>query len=939
MRADVLVEELGIEPSQQLRRLEQAILAQDPSLDGAAPEPELPQRKSVTALWVESSATADPEARSPELDAAVAAIERHGGSVERHAGGVTGIFGIPVVHEDDALRAVRAAEELRAGGVLVATGEIVAAGGSLADAVRGLRPAAAAEPGEVLLDETTERLVRTARQSLDAQLVGRQHELDLLRDAFARVERDSTCALVTVLGPAGIGKSRLAAELAAEVGGRATVLAGRCPPYGEGITFRPLAEIVSAAGDLAVHLGDDPDAALVADRLSAASTAPPQDVFWAARRLFEAIARRGPLVLVWDDLHWAEPTLLDLVDHLAGLVRDVPLLLVTLARPELLDARPHWGGGKLNATSTLLEPLSDLESQALVQEISSDLPAAVGPRIVAAAEGNPLFLEQMVAHARDDPGGDTAVPPTISALLAARLDRLPATERAALQRASVVGREFEAGAVAALAEQDPRPALDALAHKDLIRHAVRGNGTFRFRHALIRDAAYGSLPKRTRGELHERFAGTLDAAGEHDELVGYHLEHAYRYGEELAAPDAELAARAAERLSAAGRRAAGREDTSAGAALLARAAALLPDGSPERLALLPELADAYRALGDFDRARELLDEAVAASDERVVWHARSARIGLLLRTEMELRPDELAGEADEAIAAFERLGDERGLAVSWSFRAWVPWLQGQAGATAEAARKSIEHARRAGDPLTENRGLRLLLGAALWGPTPVDEGRLLCEEILERPGAYGRVTHATALRASAGFEAMAGNAASARDFAARERALLEELGLTLTLGHAGEVHALVELLGGDPAGAGAVARRAYEVVASELAGPTLAAIAARSFVEAGADEAALEFATIARDRAPSEDMTTQVQWRGPMARVLARQGDHAEAERLAREGAELAARTDFLSLQGDAWADLAHVLSDPADALERALEAYARKGNVAAAARLNAALR
>ena len=250
-------------------------------------------------------------------------------------------------------------------------------------------------------------------------------------------------------------------------------------------------------------------------------------------------------MLVWDDLHWAEPTLLDLVDHLAGLVRDVPLLLVALARPELLDARPHWGGGKLNATSTLLEPLSDIESQALVQEISSDLPAAVGPRIVAAAEGNPLFLEQMVAHARDDPGGDTAVPPTISALLAARLDRLPATERAALQRASVVGREFEARAVAALAEQDPRPALDALAQKGFVRAGGAGEGPFRFHHAPIRDAAYNSIPNRTlRSQLHERAAEWLDleGPGEQDELVGYHLEEAYRSVEWTSTPRARAPA-------------------------------------------------------------------------------------------------------------------------------------------------------------------------------------------------------------------------------------------------------------------------------------------------------------------------------------------------------------------------------------------------------------
>ena len=744
-----------------------------------------------------------------------------------------------------------------------------------------------------------------------------------------RVERDSTCALVTVLGPAGIGKSRLAAELAAEVGGRATVLAGRCPPYGEGITFRPLAEIVSAAGDLSVHLGDEPDAALVADRLSAGSAAPPQDVFWAARRLFEAIARRGPLVLVWDDLHWAEPTLLDLVDHLAGLVRDVPLLLVALARPELLDARPHWGGGKLNATSTLLEPLSDDESQALVQDISSDLPAAVGSRIVAAAEGNPLFLEQMVAHARDDPGGDTAVPPTISALLAARLDRLPATERAALQRAAVVGREFEAGAVAALAEQDPRPALDALAHKDLIRHAVRGNGTFRFRHALIRDAAYGSLPKRTRGELHERFAATLDAAGEHDELIGYHLEHAYRYGEELAAPDAEPRRSAPPSGSA----------RPGAAPPGARTPRPEPRCSRGRRRCCPTARrSGWRSCRSWPTPIAPSATSTArgscstrrstASDERVVWHARSARIGLLLRTEKELRPDELLAEADEAIAAFERLGDERGLALSWSFRAWVPWLQGQAGATAEAARKSIEHARSVGDPLTENRGLRLLLGAALWGPTPVDEGLRLCDEILERPGTYGRVTHATALRASRRLRGH-GRQRSVRARARRARA-------GAARGARADPHARSR-------GRGARPRRAARRRSGRRRGGGAAGVRDRGLgarrpdarrdrgprARRGrrADEAALE---LADDRARRDavggpdDPGAVARADGAPARAA---GEQAEAERLAREGVELAARTDFLSLQGDAWADLAHVLAGPGrGASSSALDALRAQG-------------
>ena len=340
----VLVEELGIEPGPQLRRLEQAILAQDPSLDEAPPEPELPQRKTVTALWVESApgrrsggalarSSTPQRRRSSGTEAAstgtAAASPASSGSPSCTRTTRCGRCGRPRSSAPTACSSRPARSSRQASSPATPFGRCD----------RRRRP----RPGEVILDETTERLVRTARRSLDAQLVGRRHELALLRDAFARVERDATCALVTVLGPAGIGKSRLAAELAAELDDGATVLAGRCPPYGEGITFRPLTEIVSAAGDLAVHLEHEPDAALVAERLSAGTAAPPQDVFWAARRLFEAIARRGPLVLLWDDLHWAEPTLLDLVDHLAGLVRDVPLLLVALARPELLDARPALG--------------------------------------------------------------------------------------------------------------------------------------------------------------------------------------------------------------------------------------------------------------------------------------------------------------------------------------------------------------------------------------------------------------------------------------------------------------------------------------------------------------------------------------------------------------------------------------------------------------------
>ena len=530
---------------------------------------------------------------------------------------------------------------------------------------------------------------------------------------------------------------------------RATVLAGRCPPYGEGITFRPLAEIVDAAGDLAVHLEDEPDAALVADRLSAGSAAPPQDVFWAARRLFEAMARRRPLVLVWDDLHWAEPTLLDLVDHLAGLVRDVPVLLVALARPELLDARPHWGGGKLNATSTLLEPLSDDESQALVHDISRDLAAAVGSRIVAAAEGNPLFLEQMVAHARDDPGrrhggaaDDQRAPGRAPRPAAVRRARRAAARGGRRQgvrggRGGGAGRAgSEAGARRARA-QGPDPARGARQrHVPLPARADPGRGL-----RLAPEADAGRAARTLRGHPRRgRRARRADRVPPRARLpLRRGARRARRRPRRPAPPSGSAQPGAAPRAGGhLGRSRAARARGGAAPRRLAGAPGA-PAGAGGRL---PRASATSTARGRCSTRRS------TAPDERVVWHARSARIGLLLRTEKELRPDELLAEADEAIAAFERLGDERGLALSWSFRAWVPWLQGQAGATAEAARKSIEHARSVGDPLTENRGLRLLLGAALWGPTPVDEGIRLCDEILERPRDYGRVTHATALRAS-----------------------------------------------------------------------------------------------------------------------------------------------------------------------------------------------
>jgi class 3 adenylate cyclase len=622
----------------------------------AAPAREV--RKTVTVLFADVVGSTplgerlDPESlrrvMARYFETARGCLERHGGTVEKFIGdAVMAVFGVPVVHEDDALRCVRAAAELRDEiaalnaelerdfGVSlrvrigVNTGQVVTGTGTeerlaTGDAVNlAARFEQAAQPGEVLVGEQTLRLVRDAvdaeaveplalkgkeqpvaafrllgvrageagvQRRMDAPLVGRGAELTELRQGFDRAVRERRAVLVTLLGPAGIGKSRLVHELLDQVGADATVLWSRCLPYGEGITYWPLAEMLreTIQDDVrarAVTLVDgEPDAERIADRLAASvgsGGVAAEEIAWAARKLFEHLARARPLVVVVDDLHWAEPTFLDLVDHVSDLSRDAPILLLCLARPELLELRTGWSGGKLNAATLLLEPLSDAESEELIERLlaGSELPADVSTRIADAAEGNPLFVEQMLALvAEDGARADVVVPPTIQALLAARLDRLGREERAVMERASVEGKVFHRGAVAELVPSPLRtevPArLVALVRKELIRpdrSAFVGDEAFRFRHLLIRDAAYEALSKQERAELHERFAAWLEQAageraGEYDEILGYHLEQAFRYWLELGpipTGAAALARRAASKLAASGRAALARRDASA----------------------------------------------------------------------------------------------------------------------------------------------------------------------------------------------------------------------------------------------------------------------------------------------------------------------------------------------------------------------------------------
>ena len=507
-------------------------------------------RKVVTVLFCDvTGSTAMGERLDPEqlrgvmsdyFAVARAAIERHGGTVEKFIGdAVMAVFGVPTVREDDALRAVRAALELRDAAQVdvrigVNTGEVVTGAGDTlvtGDAVNvAARLEQAAGVGEVLIGGPTFALVRDAvdaelvapveakgksepvtayrvgsltgessfARRLDAPLVGRERERDQLDDAWERARTERACVQFTILGSAGVGKSRLVSEFLSGVEG--SIISGRCLSYGEGITYWPVVEAVKQL------LGDEPApnasiAALLGDGDAAA-----EDIALAVRRLFESSARERPLVVYFDDLQWAEPTFLDLIEHVTDWSRDAPLLVLCSARPDLLELRPAWGGGKLNSTTVLLEPLNERETAELIERLlgSAQLSIGMRERIADGAEGNPLFVEQMLAMVQDSRGEEISVPPTIQALLSARLDQLPNGERSALERGAVEGQVFHRGAVQALAPDDASvPAqLLGLVRKELVRPTAATlpeDDAFRFRHLLIRDAAYDALPKATRG--------------------------------------------------------------------------------------------------------------------------------------------------------------------------------------------------------------------------------------------------------------------------------------------------------------------------------------------------------------------------------------------------------------------------------------------------------
>jgi predicted ATPase/class 3 adenylate cyclase len=997
----VLMDELGLEPSEELRALQQAVLQQDASLGvgGHDAVARGPDRRTVTVLFcdlVDSTRLAtelDPEVYrgliSRYFDAVRAPIERHGGTVEKFIGdAVMAVFGVPELHEDDALRAVRAAREVqdalrgqsveaRIGistgevHVLSAPGEDLHVSGAAASVASQLE--ARAPEGGILLGDETYRLVRDAVRAesvedawrldeiladtpafarrLDAPLVGREEELERLQTAYRNAREDQHCRVVTVVGEAGIGKTRLARAFVASVSQEARVLVGRCVSYGEGATYLPIAEIVrkeaaepSLDGIQKLLEGED-DADAVAQRIAelvgvAESPAAPGEAFWAVRRLLESIARQGPVVVVLDDIHWAEPTLLDLVEYL-GEWAEGPILVVCLARGDLLESRPGWGGPTSTGFLVRLAPLPAQTLGALVEQLAGGpVDPEVEERIVEYSGGNPLFAEQLLALTAEAPElALDKTPATVEALLASRLDRLDPRELRVVRRAAVVGRRFSRAELDDLSpDDDVGRHLVRLTERGLV-HPVQE--IFQFHHVLVRDVAYRGIPKAERAELHELAGKGLDRRDGTDELVGYHFEQAYRYLAELQSEDEharELATAGGERLGRAGIRAWKRADAPAAVNLLSRAIDLVPAAAE----LACELGTALRVRGEVTRAEEVLVSASESTEERVRLRARIELA--FLRSMMEPdRAGELLEVAAAAIPKLEAENDDRALGRAWLS---VGHVKGgfycQYGAWEEAATRASEHYRRAG--WSPSTSLGDLACALYYGPRDVESAIARCEALLlEHDG--DRASEANLLVWLGGLEAMRGHFSDARDLVDQAEQRYEQLGLGTDPYL--RLRGAVEMFAGAPDLAEAALRTTCTALQRREQTAVLATRAAEladAIFEQGRYDEAETWARVARESAGSDDLDATFAWRYVHARVLTRLGAIDDAEVHAREAVGLVSRTDALNRHADSLLVLAEILrvqSRDDEALEnirRAIQLYEQKGNVVSTERARAML-
>jgi class 3 adenylate cyclase/tetratricopeptide (TPR) repeat protein len=955
----------------------------------AAPAPAREVRKIVTIVFCDlTGSTAlgdrtDPEALRATMrgyyDEMRTILERHGGTVEKFIGdAVMAVFGVPVSREDDALRAVRAAWEMRVAiGELglqarigVNTGEVVAGEGDTlvtGDAVNvAARLEQAAEPGEVLIGAETHRHVRDAAsvepvevtakgkpepiaalrlvdldpaasgitRRLDTPLVGRERELALLRQAYDTAASEQSCHLFTLLGPAGVGKSRLVAELLEELD--AGIARGRCLDYGEGITFWPVIEVLKQLG------AEEAVSAIATGAVGS------NELFLTVRRALEDAAQDRPLVVVFEDVHWGAPTFLDLLDHISDLSRGVPMLLLCIARPELLDDRPGWGGGKLNATTTLLQPLTAEESTVLLEGLDAgQVSDETRARIVQSAAGNPLFVEEMLALARE--GGDIHAPSTIQALLQARLDRLGSAERSVIERGAIEGELFHRGAVQELGDGGSADGLDAhliaLVRKELIRPergTLPDNDAYRFRHLLIRDVAYDGLPKETRADLHLRFATWLDAHAnlvELDEIVGYHLEQAALYRRELGRADAEIERDAARRLTSAGEAAASREDLPAAENLLTRALALLEPGDPGREAAAHALVSTLLWSTSLDRVTELIGELERSADRVMQMNGRIAHAEHRLHFDPSYGVEEMRRVANEAKELFTAVGDDIGLSHVYLVLANASWFESQARETLDHLVLARRHAVRGG---TLNvRSFAMVVGPLTHGPLMPDEVRTRLDEFFG--DSESRFLTQGRLMTEAMLERFEGHFERCVALWEEGDAILAELGLPFLRHVMHQVPAESAFAQGDYDEAVRLYRETYDRLGSigETGFRSTVSIElAESLFESGHPLEAERLAIEAEGMSSADDLVNFALGRGLRARIMADRGELEAAEALALQAVAYARRSDFPQIHGRTDHALAHVrrvqgrVEESRSLLEQAARTHASRGDTVMTARM-----
>ncbi len=976
-------------------------------------------------------------------DTARQTVARSGGMLERFVGdAVMAIFGFPMPREDDAVRAVRAAVELRerlggfserlqrdgiALGVRFAvdTGEIVAGRddsgqlvftGDVMNVVTRLEQAA--PPGEILLGDATVGLLRelvevehvgplhlkgksgpvaahrlllllpdASRQARDLEipLVGRDLDCTILEKLHARTVQTRTSHLLTVFGAAGIGKSRLVEEFLRKVDGQPLVLRGRCLAYG-GAAYDPIIQVIAQAADvdladreqvrqrLAALVAGDEHASRIVERLEhmlelRSGTGPAEDTRWAVRRLLEILAAKHPLIVVLDDLHWAEPTLLGLVEDLAESLHTTPLLLVCLARTDLLDQRRRWAGGKVGATSMQLAPLGPDDVRSLVTSLLGDVPAApeVQAYITELAGGNPLFVQSLVATLREarrlrlsdardqwQAATDLAAlpaPPDMQAVLQARIANLRPEEKRVIERAAVIGRQFSVDAVIDLSEGDERrgvrACLRALTRKELVvpaRGALIPLGrdlTYSFPHSPVREAAYQGIPREVRAGLHERYAAWLQAEARQDlpkvdEFVGHHLERAHHDLEQVGGHEQRregLARRAGAALAVAGQRAAARGDIPAVAvSLLERALRLLAGNDQVRRGALLGLADALAAAGDPARAVEVYDQVVAAAEQAedlgTTTRARLGRLEVKWFNGLAGKATEAEDEMEHAFQVFDLADDDVGLAKAWRLRAHVHWAIGHLQPARDASDTAIKLARQAGDERLEAAGVSMHCSVLLAGPWSVEEVERYCNQALGWARTRGIASlEAAVLRVLAQTAAMQGRFEQARELLGRARAHLLRNGRGGVADEVPEAAAhpsdllvwvdslmttgRVELLAGDAARAEWALRPGYREL-SRLGGRRLlagvAALLARALADQGANDEAEQMTLDCESLAGASQLDSQIRWRALRAVLLARRGEADQAERHARQAVTLASESQQTDSRAEALACLAEVL-------------------------------